>query len=43
MNSLREAAYRIDPALWVSEVLGLEPRHGRRNFCARRREPRFWR
>ena len=25
MNSLRETAYRIDPALWVSEVLGLEP------------------
>ncbi len=25
MNSLREIAYRIDPALWVSEVLGLEP------------------
>ena len=25
MNSLRETAYRIDPVLWVSEVLGLEP------------------
>ena len=25
MNSLRETAYRIDPALWVNEVLGLEP------------------
>jgi len=25
MNSLREAAYRIDPVLWVSEVLGVEP------------------
>ena len=25
MSSLREAAYQIDPALWVSEVLGVEP------------------
>src|SRR5258708_15305180 len=25
MNSLREVAYRIDPALWVSQVLGVEP------------------
>jgi hypothetical protein len=25
MNSLRETAYRIDPVLWVNEVLGLEP------------------
>jgi Terminase large subunit, T4likevirus-type, N-terminal len=25
MNSLREAAYRIDPALWVREVLGVTP------------------
>ena len=25
MNSLLETAYRIDPVLWVSEVLGLEP------------------
>ena len=25
MNSLREIAYRIDPVLWVREVLGLEP------------------
>ena len=25
MNNLREVAYRIDPALWVREVLGVEP------------------
>ncbi len=25
MNSLREAAYRIDPVLWVREVLGVTP------------------
>ncbi len=25
MNNLREAAYRIDPALWVREVLGVAP------------------
>ena len=25
MNNLREVAYRIDPALWVREVLGIEP------------------
>jgi hypothetical protein len=32
MNNLREVAYLIDPALWVREVLGIEPYHGRRNF-----------
>jgi hypothetical protein len=25
MNQLRELAYRIDPVLWVREVLGVEP------------------
>jgi hypothetical protein len=25
MNELRELAYRIDPVLWVREVLGVEP------------------
>ncbi len=25
MNELRELAYRIDPVLWVREVLGFEP------------------
>ena len=43
MNSLREIAYRIDPVLWVREVLGLNQRHGRQNTCARRWEPRSWR
>ena len=36
MNRLREIAYRIDPALWVSEVLGVEPAPWQGNFCARR-------
>ena len=25
MNTLREIAYQIDPVLWVSEVLDVEP------------------
>ena len=25
MSNLRELAYRVDPALWVREVLGVEP------------------
>lgn len=25
MNTAREAAYRIDPVLWVREILGLTP------------------
>ena len=25
MNNLRELAYRVDPALWVREVLGVTP------------------
>ena len=25
MSTLREAAYRIDPGLWVSKVLGVDP------------------
>ena len=25
MNNLREVAYRIDPALWVRQILGVEP------------------
>ena len=25
MNELRELAYRIDPVLWVRDVLGVEP------------------
>jgi len=25
MNSLREAAYQLDPVLWVSDLLGVEP------------------
>ena len=25
MNNLREAAYRLDPVLWVLEILGITP------------------
>ena len=25
MNNLRQAAYHIDPALWVRDVLGVDP------------------
>jgi hypothetical protein len=36
-NSLREAAYRIDPALWVREVLGIEPTPWQQDFLRARR------
>ena len=32
MSKLREVAYRIDPALWVREVLGVEPRAWQEEF-----------
>ena len=32
MSQLRELAYRVDPALWVREVLESNPRHGNRRF-----------
>ena len=32
MNSLRETAYRIDPVLWVREVLGEEPAPWQQDF-----------
>jgi hypothetical protein len=32
MNNLREVAYRIDPVLWVREVLGVEPTKWQENF-----------
>jgi len=32
MNSLREAAYQIDPVLWVREVLGIEPTPWQQDF-----------
>jgi hypothetical protein len=37
MNSLREAAYRIDPVLWVREVLGIEPTPWQQDFLRARR------
>ena len=32
MNNLREVAYRLDPALWVREVLGVEPQPWQEEF-----------
>src|SRR2546428_4218802 len=32
MSNLREVAYRIDPALWVREVLGVEPTKWQADF-----------
>jgi hypothetical protein len=32
MNNLREAAYRIDPALWVRQVIGVEPTGWQEHF-----------
>src|SRR5256712_11626516 len=32
MSNLREVAYRIDPALWVREVLGVEPTKWQEDF-----------
>jgi hypothetical protein len=37
MTSLREAAYQIDPALWVSEVLGVEPAPWQADFLRAKR------
>jgi hypothetical protein len=32
MSNLRELAYRVDPALWVREVLGAEPTKWQEDF-----------
>src|SRR6266699_835958 len=32
MSNLREVAYRVDPALWVREVLGVEPTKWQEDF-----------
>src|SRR6266487_4109789 len=32
MNNLREVAYRVDPALWVHQVLGVEPAKWQEDF-----------
>ena len=37
MTNFRQAAYQIDPALWVREVLGVTPTAGRRRSRAARR------
>ena len=37
MTSLREAAYQIDPALWVREVLGMTPSAWQETFLRARR------
>ena len=43
MSNLRELAYRMDPALWVQQVLGAEPAPWQQTFCARRADHRSWR
>jgi hypothetical protein len=37
MNNLREAAYRLDPVLWVLEILGITPTAWQETFL---RSPR---
>jgi Terminase large subunit, T4likevirus-type, N-terminal len=37
MNNLRDAAYRIDPALWLRKVLGFEPTAWQEQFLRARR------
>jgi hypothetical protein len=32
MSNLRELAYRIDPALWVHQILGIQPSEWQENF-----------
>jgi hypothetical protein len=32
MSNLREVAYRIDPALWVHHILGVEPTKWQEDF-----------
>jgi terminase large subunit-like protein len=32
MNTAREAAYRVDPALWMHEVLGITPHNWQKTF-----------
>src|SRR5260370_27504510 len=32
MHNLRELAYRVDPALWVREILGVEPTKWQEDF-----------
>src|SRR6516165_9156060 len=37
MNTHREIAYRVDPALWVREVLGMTPTAWQESFLRARR------
>jgi Terminase large subunit, T4likevirus-type, N-terminal len=37
MSKLREVAYRIDPALWVREVVGVEPADWQKKFLRAKR------
>src|SRR5262249_59629068 len=32
MSNLRELAYRVDPALWVRDIVGVEPTKWQENF-----------
>ena len=44
MNSnLHDLAYSVDPALWVRQVLGINPTEWQQSFYGHRAEQRFWR
>ena len=43
MNNLREIAYRVDPVLWVREVLGAEPAPWQDELLRAPRGHPFWR
>ena len=43
MNELREIAYRLDPVLWVREVVGTTPTPGRKPSCVHPAAHPFWR
>jgi hypothetical protein len=48
MNKLREVAYRVDPALWVRQVIGvgcvppLKPMAWQEQFLRAHAAPPFW-
>ena len=39
MSKLRDIAYQIDPALWVRQVMGVEPQTWQEQFVRARRGP----
>ena len=42
MNRHREIAYRLDPALWMHDVLGITPRAWQEQFLSVRAGEMFW-